>query len=617
MLVVCEQRCDAKFKTPFRALQLELNDDDNGEGGSVVFMQVDMGDRKSIYAFAKRFRERFDRLDLLVNNAGVSVFATKFTSDCLESQFGVNHIGAFYLTRLLFDLLQRAPEARVVAVSNIAHRSANIDFRTVANGDDASWADLRGCANSKMANLLFTYELDRRLRAKRIHNVKTVAAHPELTRTAIFAKLAIDFMPRVLQWVMLEMLFALPFNTIEMGTLPILYAATVESVASGEYYGPSRWGNRLGYPTREISTPASHSDEDAKTLWTLSVELLETKFDVQLSNVHVEDDAALLAYRAQWSVASIPSLKGKIAIVTGANSGIGFETALALARNGAHVVLACRSGLRGTAAQQKIEDTIASVEGRGATEFVHMNLSRLESVHGFVQAFKKKFDRVDILVNNAGLMYPAETHTATGLETQFAVNHLGHFYLTQLLFDLLKKSEHARIVNVSSVAHRMARMDFNTLARSTGNKWLYFIDYSNSKLANLLFTYELNRRIEAAGLSGKILSVAAHPGVTSSDLTPKVVEGYLPTFLHAPLRKLLEWVPVFQSTACGALPSIFAATDPSVKSGDFYGPGGFQSVWGKVPAREISSAASYSEETGAALWKLSEDVANATFTVVA
>uniref|UniRef100_K3X8W9 Uncharacterized protein n=1 Tax=Globisporangium ultimum (strain ATCC 200006 / CBS 805.95 / DAOM BR144) TaxID=431595 RepID=K3X8W9_GLOUD len=332
---------------------------------------------------------------------------------------------------------------------------------------------------------------------------------------------------------------------------------------------------------------------------------------------HREDNAALLAYRAQWSVASIPSLKGKIAIVTGANSGIGFETALALARSGAHVVLACRSGPRGTAAQQKIEDVIASVGGRGATEFMQMNLSCLESVHGFVQAFKKKFDRVDILVNNAGLMYPAETHTATGLETQFAVNHLGHFYLTQLLFDLLKKSEHARVVNVSSVAHRMARMDLNTLARSTGSKWLYFIDYSNSKLANLLFTYELNRRIEAAGLSGKILSVAAHPGITSSDLTPKVVEGYLPTFLHAPLRKLLEWVPVFQSAACGALPSIFAATDLSVKSGDFYGPGGFQSVWGKVPAREISSAASYLEETGAALWKLSEDTANITFTVTA
>ncbi|KAF1334015.1 Glycoside hydrolase, partial [Globisporangium splendens] len=192
-LRVGERLAEANIRQYLR--QLELNDDDNGEGGSVVFMQVDMGDRKSIYAFAKRFRERFDRLDLLVNNAGVSMPATEFTSDCLESQFGVNHIGTFCLTRLLFDLLQRAPEARVVAVSSIAHRSANTDSRTTAKGDDVSWADFRGYANFKMANLLFTYELDRSLRAKRIHNVKAVTAHPGLTHAAIFAKLITDFMP--------------------------------------------------------------------------------------------------------------------------------------------------------------------------------------------------------------------------------------------------------------------------------------------------------------------------------------------------------------------------------------------------------------------------------------
>jgi WD repeat and SOF domain-containing protein 1 len=332
---------------------------------------------------------------------------------------------------------------------------------------------------------------------------------------------------------------------------------------------------------------------------------------------HREDDAALVARRAQWDLSHIPSLQSKVAIVTGANSGIGFATALELARKGAHVVLACRSGPRGTKAQSDIENAVADAEGRGTLEFMQMNLSCLESVHGFVQAFKKKFDRVDILVNNAGLMYPAQTHTASGLETQFAVNHLGHFYLTHLLFDLLKRSEQARVVNVSSVAHRMARLDFNTLAESSRSKWLFFNEYSNSKLANLLFTYELDRRIQAAGLSGKILSVVAHPGITSSDLTPKVVEGYLPTFLHAPLRKILEWAPVFQTSALGALPSIFAATDPSVQSGDFYGPCGFQNFWGKSPAREISSAASYSKENGAALWKLSEDIANITFSVTA
>lgn len=330
----------------------------------------------------------------------------------------------------------------------------------------------------------------------------------------------------------------------------------------------------------------------------------------------LEDEAALAAYRAHWDVSQIPSLAGKIAIVTGANSGIGYETALELARRGAHVVLACRSGPRGTKAQQSIEAAIAADEGAGTLEFMQMNLSHLESVHGFVQAFKQKFERVDILVNNAGLMYPSQTHTAAGLEMQFAVNHLGHFYLTHLLFDLLKQSKQARVVNVSSVVHRMAHIDFTTLAKSTPNKWFHMDEYSNSKLSNLLFTYEFDRRVQAAGLGGKILSVCAHPGITGSDLTPKVVEGYFPSFLHAPLRKVLEWAPVFQSSVQGALPSIFAATDPSVQSGNFYGPSGFLTLWGKTPMKETSSAASHSLEDAATLWKLSEDIAKVKFDVL-
>lgn len=330
----------------------------------------------------------------------------------------------------------------------------------------------------------------------------------------------------------------------------------------------------------------------------------------------LEDEAALATYRAHWDTSQIPSLAGKIAIVTGANSGIGFETALELTRRGAHVVLACRSGPRGTKAQRSIEAAIAADEGAGTLEFMQMNLSRLESVYGFTQAFKKKFKRVDILVNNAGLMYPVQTHTTTGLEMQFAVNHLGHFYLTHLLFDLLKQSKQARVVNVSSVVHRMARINFATLAKSTPNKWFHMDEYSNSKLANLLFTYEFDRRVQAAGLGSKILSVCAHPGITGSDLAPKVVEGYFSSFLHAPLRKVLEWAPVFQSSVQGALPSIFAATDPSVQSGDFYGPSGFLTLWGKTPMKETSSAASYSLEDAATLWKLSEDIAKIKFDVI-
>ncbi|GAB9470769.1 hypothetical protein Gpo141_00008005 [Globisporangium polare] len=258
-------------------------DDDDVSVGSVEFMQVDMGELASIFRFARRFRDRFERLDLLLNNAGVSMPSQKRTADGLESQFGVNHIGAFYLTRLLFDVLKKAPAARVVAVSSIAHRSAKLDFETLATGENASsWADFTGYANSKMANLLFTHELDRRLKKKGIRSIKAVAAHPGLTHTAIFAKYIIDWMlPRFLQWLLLKILFALPFNTVKMGVLPILYAATVESVQSGEYYGPDSFGGRRGYPTREISTPASYSEDDAEKLWALSEEIVEGRFDVQ------------------------------------------------------------------------------------------------------------------------------------------------------------------------------------------------------------------------------------------------------------------------------------------------------------------------------------------------
>lgn len=262
--------------------QQEAHDDDDGVG-SVEFMQVDMGELASIFRFARRFRDRFEKLDLLINNAGVSTPSQKRTADGLESQFGVNHIGAFYLTRLLFDVLKKAPAARVVAVSSIAHRSAKMDFETIATGENtSSWASFTGYANSKMANLLFTYELDRRLKKKGIRSVKAVAAHPGLTHTAIFVKYITNWMlPRFLQWLLLKILFALPFNTVEIGVLPILYAATVESVQSGEYYGPDSFGGRRGYPTREISTPASYSEDDARQLWTLSEEIVEGRFDVQ------------------------------------------------------------------------------------------------------------------------------------------------------------------------------------------------------------------------------------------------------------------------------------------------------------------------------------------------
>ncbi|KAF4143933.1 short chain dehydrogenase [Phytophthora infestans] len=268
-----------------------------------------------------------------------------------------------------------------------------------------------------------------------------------------------------------------------------------------------------------------------------------------------------------WDLSRIPSLAGKVAVVTGSNSGIGFSTALELTRKGAHVVLACRNVERAQAAVRAVK---AELEPDPVTlEFLLLDLSDLAAAH--------------------------PTHTPDGLEMQFAVNHLGHFYLTHLLFDLLKSgNEVSRIVNVSSLSHRWVKMNLRTLARSKTNKKLYAKEYGTSKLANMLFT---------------------SPGITSSDIAPKLLATYLPSWLLGFIVKLTDMLHIMQATERGALPSLFAATDASVISGDFFGPDGFLEIRGKGSAKAKASAASHSKHDGAALWAMSEDLTNCTFNV--
>ncbi|KAE8978516.1 hypothetical protein PR003_g22106 [Phytophthora rubi] len=314
-----------------------------------------------------------------------------------------------------------------------------------------------------------------------------------------------------------------------------------------------------------------------------------------------------------WDVSRIPPLAGKVAVVTGANSGIGFVTALELARKDVHVVLACRNAER---AQEAVDAIKAEREPEHASvEFLLLDLSDLSSVRDFAETFRSKFDRLDILVNNGGVLMPNPTHTPDGLEMQFAVNHLGHFYLTHLLFDLLKRGdEPSRVVSVSSISHKWAKIDLNTLARSTPKK-AYTDEYGTSKLANLLFTYELHRRVAAADLSGQILVVAAHPGISTSDIVPKVFATYLPSWMLGFMNKLLDVLHIMQPTERGALPSLFAATDASVESGDYFGPDGFLGIRGKHPTKIESSASSHSKEDAAGLWTLSEDLTRCKFDV--
>ncbi|KAJ0402472.1 hypothetical protein ATCC90586_009292 [Pythium insidiosum] len=308
-------------------------------------------------------------------------------------------------------------------------------------------------------------------------------------------------------------------------------------------------------------------------------------------------------------------MQHKLAVITGANSGIGFEAALELARHGAHVVLACRNEARGRAAVDKIREILqqdkqetASIR-HGAVEFMQLDVSDLSSVQRFTQAFRESHDRLDLLINNAGIMAVGYATTVDGFESQLATNHLGHFALTAQLFDLLRKSAPSRIVNVSSMAHRSAlKFDEDAIMtpREKYNPWFV---YADSKLANLLFTAELSRRLEANGIEG-VQAVACHPGSTDTNL--KTAPSEQNTWFYRMLWKVSSVLPIYQSAAMGALPTLYAATAPGVRSGDFYGPDGFNAMWG-YPTLEEPSGQARSLSAALKLWELSERLSGTPF----
>ncbi len=288
---------------------------------------------------------------------------------------------------------------------------------------------------------------------------------------------------------------------------------------------------------------------------------------------------------SKWNEKNIPNQSGKVTIVTGANSGIGYETAQELARKGATVVLACRSKSRGETAVSQIRANNADAN----VELMLLDLGDLASVRGFVDEFSGRYDRLDILANNAGVMMPPLGKTPDGFELQFGINHLGHFALTGLLYDLLARTPKSRVVTVSSMAHRNGKIDFDNL--NAEKNFSKSGAYGQSKLANLLFTYELQRRFEAAGVD--TIATAAHPGWTATNLQDE-------TWIFRMLNPLLAQKPLM-----GALPTLYAATAPDVQGGDYYGPDGWQGIKG-YPTKEKSNDRSYETAVAAKLWTISE-----------
>ena len=298
---------------------------------------------------------------------------------------------------------------------------------------------------------------------------------------------------------------------------------------------------------------------------------------------------------ARWTAADIPNLAERWAVVTGANSGLGFQTALELARHGAAVVLACRDQVRGDAALRRLRSLAP-----GATlELATLDLADLASVRRFAEQYASTHAKLDLLVNNAGVMAIPQRRTVDGFEMQFGTNHLGHFALTGRLFPLLASTPAARIVTVSSNAHRSGKIDFHDLQRE--RSYSPWGAYGQSKLANLLFTFELQRRIDAAGLD--LRSVAAHPGFAATNL---MVVG--PRMGGHPLQERLFRAAtrlIAQSDARGALPTLYAATAADVVGGAYYGPDGLGQQRG-YPKRVSSTAQANDEDAAQRLWQVSE-----------
>jgi NAD(P)-dependent dehydrogenase (short-subunit alcohol dehydrogenase family) len=298
----------------------------------------------------------------------------------------------------------------------------------------------------------------------------------------------------------------------------------------------------------------------------------------------------------KWKADRIPDQAGRLAIVTGANSGIGYETARALAKAGATVVLACRSDEKGKEAASRI-----LAEHPQARLIVKtLDLSSLASVRAFAAAIRREHQRLDLLINNAGVMMPPErTLTEDGFELQFGINHLGHFALTALLLDLVLETEGSRVVTVSSSAHRWGEIDLDDLnwERRTYQR---MPSYGQSKLANLLFTFELQRRLEQAWSATAAL--AAHPGWTGTNLQR-----------HSGAFRRLN--PVFSMKPWqGALPTLYAATAPNAQGGEYYGPDGLMEIRG-YPTRVATSDAALDVEAAERLWRVSEELTGVRYAV--
>ena len=302
-----------------------------------------------------------------------------------------------------------------------------------------------------------------------------------------------------------------------------------------------------------------------------------------------------------WTSNQMPDLTGKTAIVTGANSGLGFQATKKLAEHNAEVIMACRKEEKGSEAKEKIEEAIEEAD----LKVMQLDLASLDSISQFTEEFKEEYNDLDLLFNNAGVMAIPRKQTEDGFEYQFGVNHLGHFALTAQLIETMKKAEEARIISQSSIAHENGDINFKDINHE--EKYNRMQVYSDSKLANLLFINELDRKLEEKDIN--IKAIASHPGVSNTNLFKAEESQH-----NVIITKLMGLgLKVFgQTPEKGCLPMLYAATSEDVEGGELIGPDGFKAIRG-YPERQTPSEKARDEDIAARLWRKSEEMTGTEF----
>lgn len=292
--------------------------------------------------------------------------------------------------------------------------------------------------------------------------------------------------------------------------------------------------------------------------------------------------------KKKWDSDNVPDQNGRVIVVTGSSSGIGFETARVLAEKGATVIIAVRNQQKGDAAVAKIKAGNDSAD----VSVMLLDLANLKSVKDFSTQFHEKYSRLDLLINNAGVMVPPYSKTSDGFELQFGTNHLGHFALTGLLMDLVLKTTDSRIVNVSSMAHKSGKINFDDLNWEE-RKYSPWSAYGDSKIANLFFTFRLKDLLQDK--NNKPIVAAAHPGWTATELQRN-------SGLASKMNSFFA-----QDISMGALPTLYAAVGEDVKAGDYFGPSGFMEIKG-YPKRVQATSLARDKDIAEKLWSVSEDL---------